>query len=256
MDFLGIALRRVMRPFGSTIVRCSKQTGLPVDITDEDAKIFHAVWPYTKTSVARVQVLIEAVRYTVRTEITGAFVEAGVWRGGSMMAVAYALVALGETNRDLYLYDTYTGMTTPTENDVSRKGYTAESKFAKTKTGADASTWCLASVEDVRANMERTGYPMERVHFIAGKVEETIPAQTPEHIALLRLDTDWYESTRHELQHLYPRLAENGALIIDDYGDWLGARKAVDEFLAVQPVPLFLHRIDDTGRLIIKRTRL
>jgi hypothetical protein len=87
-------------------------------------------------------------------------------------------------------------------------------------------------------------------------VEDTIPAQTPEQIALLRLDTDWYESTRHELQHLYPRLAENGALIIDDYGDWLGARKAVDEFLAVQPVPLFLHRIDDTGRLIIKRTRL
>jgi hypothetical protein len=256
MDIFSRALRRAIRPLGWTLVRCHRQTGLPPDIGSEDATIIHAVAPYTKTSFARVQVLLESVRYTVRTGIPGAFVEAGVWRGGSMMAVAYALIALGETNRDLYLYDTYTGMSTPTEKDVSRKGYTAQSKFAKTATGKDSSTWCLASVEDVRANMERTGYPMDRVHFIAGKVEDTIPAQTPEQIALLRLDTDWYESTRHELQHLYPRLAENAALIIDDYGDWLGARKAVDEFLAVQPVPLFLHRIDDTGRLIIKRTRL
>ncbi|MGA2717069.1 MAG: TylF/MycF/NovP-related O-methyltransferase [Bryobacteraceae bacterium] len=91
-----------------------------------------------------------------------------------------------------------------------------------------------------------------RVHFIRGKVEETIPSQAPESIALLRMDTDWYESTRHELEHLFPRLSPGGILIIDDYGDWQGARRATDEFLANHAPALFLSRIDDTGRLAVK----
>src|ERR1051325_10354963 len=90
------------------------------------------------------------------------------------------------------------------------------------------------------------GYTLE------GTVEETIPAQAPERIALLRLDTDWYESTRHELVHLYPRLVPGGVLIIDDYGHWEGARKAVDEYIAQNNLRLFLNRIDYAGRLAIK----
>ena len=77
-----------------------------------------------------------------------------------------------------------------------------------------------------------TGYPPERIHFVRGPVEETLPAGAPDEIALLRLDTDWYESTRHELEHLYPRLAAGGVLLVDDYGHWEGARKAVDEYFA------------------------
>ena len=74
----------------------------------------------------------------------------------------------------------------------------------------------------------------------------------PERIALLRIDTDWYESTRHELVHLYPRLSPGGVLIIDDYGHWQGARKAVDEYFQAG---LFLNHIDYTGRLAIKPLR-
>lgn len=78
-----------------------------------------------------------------------------------------------------------------------------------------------------------------------------MPENAPEQIALLRLDTDWYESTKHELIHLTPRLVGDGILIIDDYGYWLGARKAVDEYLEENALPIFLNRIDNTGRIAV-----
>lgn len=108
---------------------------------------------------------------------------------------------------------------------------------------------CYSPIEEVKANMLQTGYPAANIVWVKGKVEETIPATIPAQIALLRLDTDWYESTRHELQHLYPLLSSKGVLLIDDYGAWQGARKATDEFFGNR---VYLHRIDWTGRLLIK----
>jgi hypothetical protein len=90
---------------------------------------------------------------------------------------------------------------------------------------------------------------MGRIHFHTGMVEDTIPRLAPERIAILRLDTDWYVSTKHELEWLWPRLSSGGVLIIDDYGHFTGARKAVDEFFGGQT---FLFRIDYTGRLVTK----
>jgi len=89
------------------------------------------------------------------------------------------------------------------------------------------------------------------MHFIKGRVEETIPNAAPEQIALLRLDTDWYESTRHELIHLFPRLTHGGVLIIDDYGYWQGARKAVDEYIEENKLSILLARIDSTARMAV-----
>lgn len=83
-------------------------------------------------------------------------------------------------------------------------------------------------------------------------MERTIPAGAPGEIAILRLDTDWYESTRHELEHLYPRLSPGGILIIDDYGHWRGSRKATDEYIEKHAAALFLGRIDYTGRIAVK----
>src|SRR5690606_24776929 len=102
------------------------------------------------------------------------------------------------------------------------------------------------------SNMVSTGYPMERCHFVEGKVEDTIPATVPDRISLLRLDTDWYESTRHELEHLWPLLQPGGVLIIDDYGHFEGARKAVDEYFLDRSDAPLLNRIDYTGRIAIK----
>jgi hypothetical protein len=97
--------------------------------------------------------------------------------------------------------------------------------------------------------MDLVGYPRGQTFFVRGPVEETIPRTIPERIALLRLDTDWHESTRHELVNLYPRLVPGGFLMIDDYGHWSGAKKTDECFSGPS---LFLNRSDYSGRLAIK----
>jgi bifunctional ADP-heptose synthase (sugar kinase/adenylyltransferase) len=100
--------------------------------------------------------------------------------------------------------------------------------------------------------MLMTGYPSSNLIFVQGKVEETLPRVIPDNISLLRLDTDWYESTRHELIHLFPLLSKSGVLVLDDYGYWAGARKAVDEYVVENNIKILLDRVDGTGRVGLK----
>jgi O-methyltransferase len=169
-----------------------------------------------------------------------------------MMAIALTLIEEGVKDRDLYLFDTFEGMPAPGEKDIDLWGEPALEKFSKMKISDVSSTWVNASLENVKQAMALTGYPMERIHFIKGLVEVTIPGKAPESIALLRLDTDWYQSTIHELTNLYPRLSQKGILIVDDYGHFKGAREAVDAYFHKNKMSPLLHRIDYTGRLIIK----
>ena len=203
--------------------------------------------PYTMTSPERLYALHHACRYVVEAGIPGDFVECGVWKGGSSMMMALELVARGEaeTARRLHMFDTFTGMAEPQPSD----GEVAREEWSRRQRD-DHNEWCYAPEREVLDNVLSTGIAAERVHTVAGKVEETIPEHAPESIALLRLDTDWYESTRHELEHLYPRLSERGVLVIDDYGHWQGARRAVDEYFEGQPV--LLQRIDYTGRMMVR----
>jgi O-methyltransferase len=214
-------------------------------------EIFRQVQPYTLTSPERIVAVIEATRYITRRRIPGAIVECGVWRGGSMMAAARTLQSLGETDRELFLFDTFEGMAPPTDRDVDLDGQRAANMLATTEKKQDG-VWVCVSLEDVQRAVGSVAYPASRIHYVRGKVEDTIPVNAPDQIALLRLDTDWYESTRHELEHLYPRLATGGVIIIDDYGHWKGARQATDEFIAKTPDFGLLSRIDYTGRMAIK----
>jgi len=206
------------------------------------------------TTAVRLLALIDAVRHCVRREIPGALAECGVWRGGSVVAMALTLRELGAPDRDLYLYDTFDGMTAPTEHDTSALEPPALERWeraARDQTRAwnelfDPAVYGEGQVHDT---LLTTGYPSDRVHLVRGPVEETLPAAAPDHLALLRLDTDWYESTLHEL---YPRLAPGGVLIIDDYGHWEGCRRAVDEYFASQAPPILLHRVDYTCRIALK----
>ena len=213
--------------------------------------VMRQVQPYTLTSPERIFAVIEATRYITRRRIPGAIVECGVWRGGSMMAAARTLQLLGETDRELYLFDTFEGMSAPTDRDVDFVGQRADNLLATTERKEDG-IWVCVALEDVQQAVGTVGYPASQIHYVRGKVEDTIPANAPDQIALLRLDTDWYESTRHELEHLYPRLASGGVIIIDDYGHWKGSRQATDEFIAANPDFGMLTRIDYTGRLAIK----
>lgn len=240
------------RRWGHDIIKYHFNNAFPVDFSREDIDTFWAVQPYTATGPERVQALIQAVKYVIAGNIPGSIVECGVWKGGSVMAVARTLRQLGHRERDLYLFDTFEGMTAPTDMDVDLRGVKADEQFDAAKAREKSQNWCYAPLADVKNAVYSTGYDQERIHFVQGKVEDTLPAQAPAEIALLRLDTDWYESTRHELIHLFPRLTRGGVLIIDDYGDWEGARKAVDEYFSQQDTPFLLNRIDHTGRIGVK----
>jgi hypothetical protein len=169
-----------------------------------------------------------------------------------MMAAALTLRRAGATDRELFLFDTFTGMTEPTPEDVDSAydGFSLHRMWHRRRRGD--MNWIGVPAGEVRRAMASTGYPAERVHMIEGPVEETVPARAPDRIAILRLDTDWYASTRHELEHLYPRLVPGGVLLLDDYGHYAGARRAVDEYFAARGERPLLQRIDYTGRIAVK----
>jgi O-methyltransferase len=218
----------------------------PADFEPETVDVIRRARPYTKTSLEAIEALCSATRHVVRAGIPGAIVECGVWKGGSMLAVATTLARLGATHRDLYLYDTFAAqMPDATAADVRvLDGLEGANPVAVDLDGQTSAAGVHALIS--------TAYPAEHVHTVEGRVEDTIPARAPREVALLRLDTDWYESTRHELEQLYPRLSPGGILIVDDYGHWAGARRAVDEYFASLGSAPYLARVDYTVRLAVK----
>lgn len=213
---------------------------------------FTAAWrtvsPHTLTSVPLGFALWNACRYLVTGGIDGAVVECGVWRGGSMMLAALALA--GEPRpREIRLFDTFDnfagGVTVDDDGFVVPGGQFTDTREAALLDGVGEA--------DVVGRVVGAGHPAERVVTVPGKVQDTLPEQAPDRIALLRLDTDHYDSTRHELEHLYPRLVPGGVLIVDDYGRLAGATEAVDEYFAGLPGPApLLHRVDVQGRVAVK----
>ncbi|MDT7578739.1 MAG: O-methyltransferase [Pseudonocardiales bacterium] len=226
-----------------------KAETFPRDYDEDFCEIIRAVRPYSMTGNDKLHALISATKYVSRYNVPGDIVEFGVWRGGGMKAVALTLEAVDDFSRELYLYDTFEGMTAPTEKDVRFDGAPAAGLLETS--GKDTAVWAVASLEDVQQRFAEGRYPQDKIHYIKGPVEETIPAQLPEQISILRLDTDWYESTDHEFKHAYDRLVSGGVLMIDDYGWWQGSRTATDEFLERTGEKLLLLRMA-SGRVAIK----
>ncbi len=237
-------------PVSETVISVS----VPVDMKEQDfLNLYDLCRPYTMTSTERMYSLYKAVNYVINNNIPGDFVECGVWKGGSALLIAKMLADKNVTDRKVILYDTYEGMSEPTENDKDIAGEAATTLLQKTSIEIQDSIWCYSSFEEVKKNLSLSGLIEKNIIMIKGKVEDTIPNDVPTKlISLLRLDTDWYESTKHELNHLYPMLNTNGVLIIDDYGHWEGCRKAVDEYILDNNLSILLNRIDNTGRLAIK----
>jgi O-methyltransferase len=222
------------------------------DARSEDLETIEAVRTFTMTSAERILALCQAVRYLIQNQISGDIVECGVWRGGSIMAILRTLKQLNACDRRVWLFDTFCGMPAPTARDVDYVGKTAGELLRADRIEDPQSIWCCSSLSEVRANVARCGYPDELVRFVVGPVESTLQVQLPDRIALLRLDTDWYESTRVELDRLFPRLVPGGVLLVDDYGHWQGCRRAVDEYFKKNSICMMLHRIDYTGRIGIR----
>lgn len=228
------------------------------DLPREDAD-FAPIWaqckPYTMTTFPRGLALYRAIRHLVQNDIPGDIVECGVWRGGSTMIAMAALKHFGAMDRRVRLLDTFQGMTEPGDADVDLCGVSAQTLLDVEGGKADGML-CYASLDEVKRNVASIGYPSDLVEFIEGDIRETALAVEPREIALLRLDTDFYESTKVELEVFYPWLREKGVLIIDDYGHWEGSRRAVEEYFdglrsrgAHAPM---LSIIDYTGRLAVK----
>ncbi|TAF52117.1 MAG: macrocin O-methyltransferase [Sphingobacteriia bacterium] len=230
---------------------------LPPDFEPLHQRVLDQVRPFTMTSPARIFGLVEGVKYVIQNNIPGDFVECGVWKGGSSMAMAATLLELGVTNRKLWLFDTFEGMTAPGQEDVDQLNRDAASQLAADADHkAESVVWAYSGLAEVKANLARIAYPSGNIHWVQGDILQTVPGQAPEQIALLRLDTDWYASTAHEMKHLYPRLSAQGVLIVDDYGFWKGSRQAVDEYLQAHKIHLLLNRMDETGRMAIKPNQL
>jgi hypothetical protein len=247
-------IRKILRKYNYDIIKINTGKIIPTDFDELHARIFDKVADHTMTSPERIYSLIEAVNYIVKYNIEGDIVECGVWKGGSMMAVAETLKEHNSFSRELYLYDTFEGMSEPTEYDKTYYDKDAASLLKGNENKEKNPVWAYSTLETVKEGMNNTGYPSGKIKYIKGKVEETIPDAIPSKIAILRLDTDWYESTRHELIHLFPLLTIGGVLILDDYGHWQGARKAVDEYFEKNNTRILLNRIDETGRIAIKQS--
>lgn len=218
-----------------------------IDVDREFLELFEIAREYSMVNKDAMYALYSAVRHVLDREIPGDFVECGVWRGGSSLLVALILARRGVTDRAVYLYDTFEGMSTPTDVDVDYHGVPAAETMERNR---DETGWCYASLEDVQATFAAHEFPFE-VRCVQGDVVETLPTVQPERVALLRLDTDWYESTMAELVHLYPKLSPGGVLIVDDYGHWEGARRATEEYFETVPRPL-LVRVNYSVRLAVK----
>lgn len=207
------------------------------------ADLIDAIRPYTKASIDRIGAMFFALDHIDTNKIDGDVVECGVWRAGHII-----LARKKSPHRVCWLYDTFEGMTAPGEFDQKPSGKNAMASYLKKK----GQGWAAVSLDDVKANFRETDTYDERLlRFVVGPVEQTllVEANLPDKIALLRLDTDWYASTKIELEVLYPRLQSGGVLIVDDYGHWLGARKAVDDyFLGTVP----LTKIDYTAVMLVK----
>lgn len=192
----------------------------------------------TMTSQERVEGLHQALINVYKNKIQGDFVECGVWMGGNLVIAKKFFDSVNDSSRVFYGFDTFEGMTKPTEHD-SKKAH-------RWWNGVGA---CIASIDEVTNEIKRHEIFDHRIILVKGDINDTLKnlVNLPEKISILRLDTDWYDSTKVELEILYNKLVPGGYLIIDDYGYWSGCAKAVDEFFGKEFVDNNFLKLDNTG---------
>ena len=250
----GYMVNKCLAPAGLKIIRTPNHVHFPVEFDEMDKSVCQYVLDNRLSMVGseRLFSTLMACRYVAEANIEGDFVECGVWRGGNSIIAADVFRRLANT-KSSYLFDTFAGMTRPSANDFRNNGGTLAQRKYQREQRETHNNWCYSSLEDVMNNFRIRGLLTDQVKFIKGDVLNTLTIEKnlPEKIAVLRLDTDWYESTIMELEALWPRLERGGILIVDDYGHWNGVRKAVDEFFQESKRP-FLQYVDYAGRVAIK----
>ncbi len=223
------------------------------EISNDELKILKDISNYSMSTPANHWAIIQSMKHIKENNIKGDLVECGVWRGGNLILFKKMLKKLN-LEKKIFAFDTFEGMPEPSKNDFDLKNINAEKIYENYK--KKDLKWCFSEIDEVKNNINKFfKNENECFNFVKGKVEETLTNEEnlPKNISLLRLDTDFYESTKKELEILYPRLNEGGVLIIDDYGHWKGSKKAVDEYFNLEKNFLWFHRIDYASRLFIKK---
>jgi hypothetical protein len=204
----------------------------------------------------------DAIDYIIKNNIEGDIIECGV-DSGNFEYVWIKELMKNNVVRDIYLYDTFTGLVEPGEYDYTCENATlykmnkdeVYSVWKTHKITEEINGWCYTPLEKVQNRLNSTGYPVEKLHYIVGDVMETLKDKTniPEKIAILRLDTDWYESSKYELEQLYDNVVIGGIIIFDDYYHWNGQRKATDDFFKSINVSYEFIKLDAKTSAIIKK---
>lgn len=199
-------------------------------------KFIESVQPYTMTSINCIEHLYDSLENIRINNIPGDFAECGVWKGGNIIGIIEYLNYYSMTDKHVWLYDTFVGMTKPSDIDYTNNSDQMSSSdtlnYWKDNNKNNVNQWCYCSLQEVKNNLSTSKFPVSNIHYIVGDVCKTLQIESnlPKSLCLLRLDTDWYDSTKIELEKLYPRLEKNGTLIIDDYHYWHGSKKETDEF--------------------------
>jgi hypothetical protein len=206
----------------------------------------------THSSKQRLYATALAVDYVNRAGLKGAFVECGIWKGGNAIVAKKVADSRGDL-REFFLYDTFSGHLPPGSKDVSLEDGSSASEKYESIVKASGS-WAAVSVQEVKKYFGNLNVSTENVRFIEGDMMSTLrdPKLVPASISVLRLDTDWYEPTKLQLEELWPKLEIGGVLLLDDYGHWAGSKAAVDEYFAANGINVLLTFSDWSGRAAIK----
>lgn len=232
---------------------------LGYDLLAEANETIRVIRSHTMLPYRRLVTLYQQAVFCEATNLPGSFVECGVWKGGAVGLMALANLRHGSTRRHLHLFDSFEGLPEP---DQSVDGQRA-TEFAQRVGGGvggklvalEGAFEGVGTLEVNQELLEQTiGYPPEYLHYHKGWFQDTLPEQAADvgEIAILRLDGDWYSSTKLCLMHLYEKVVRGGFVVLDDYGWFEGSKKAVDEFMEREGVKAFLNHIDNAGRYWIK----
>jgi O-methyltransferase len=251
--------KSIFKKFGLKVVPIENNSlkYLFPEATDFEINLVCRAAKFSMTGHDRIFSLLRAIQHVNNNNLEGDFVECGVWKGGNLILFKKMIEKLKIVNKKIYGFDTFEGMSEPTDDDADADGFLGgfKAKYLMRNQKKDINIenmYSYVPIDLVEKNFQNNTEDTNNLVLVKGKVEDTlkISSNIPEKISILRLDTDWYESTKIELEILYPRLVKNGVLIIDDYGEWSGSRKATDEYFKDKKISMF--KIDRAARLIFK----
>lgn len=205
----------------------------------------YAVMPYSLVGAGGLEATDRAAQGVNLAGVEGDFAELGVARGGCASLLGMSAFGAGAPSRKLWLFDSYEGLPEPGERDFVANGDTGDHVRPLPKGS------CRGALEEVRwVTLEKFKLPEGRIEFVKGWFENTVPATRDQiqKLAILRIDGDWYESTKVCLEGLFDKVQPGGVVIIDDYDSCIGAKRAVDEFVAANGLNVALRSDGRGGR--------